>query len=173
MDELHNEAPNGHEPLKYSLRAAEERDREFVTEMTRLASTLEGRPLPAAADVVSLMPRSLDVALIAVGENDRSLGAGWWLIHEPPLLLDESGEPLPEIALAVVEDARGEGVGEALIESLADRAKGEFDALTLNVHLLNPAVRLYMRTGFSVAGAGRGRFGVAMIRPLEADSAQA
>jgi hypothetical protein len=36
----------------------------------------------------------------------------------------------------------------------------------LNVHLRNPAARLYTRTGFRVAGKGRGWFGVAMTREL-------
>jgi hypothetical protein len=38
--------------------------------------------------------------------------------------------------------------------------------LSLNVHLRNPAARLYTRTGFEVAGKGRGPFGVAMVRTL-------
>jgi len=49
---------------------------------------------------------------------------------------------------------------------LAVEAARHHDALTLNIHLRNPAARLYSRTGFSVAGADRGRLGVAMIRPL-------
>lgn len=55
-----------------------------------------------------------------------------------------------------------------LVEALADRAAERHSALTLNVHLLNPAVRLYVRTGVRVAGAGRGRFGVPMRRDLGA-----
>ncbi len=68
--------------------------------------------------------------------------------------------------MAVVVQARGRGVGTALVEALAARAPRRFSALTLNVHLLNPAARLYARTGFRVAGAGGGWFGVAMSRPL-------
>ena len=76
------------------------------------------------------------------------------------------GEPLPELAMAVIEQARGRGIGGALIEALVEQAAGRVPGLSLNVHLLNPAVRLYMRSGFTVAGAGRGRFGVAMQRSL-------
>jgi len=50
------------------------------------------------------------------------------------------------------------------VEAIAEHAAERFDALTLNVHLANPATRLYMRTGFTVVGAGRGPFGVAMSR---------
>jgi len=58
-----------------------------------------------------------------------------------------------------------------LIDALADEAAKHFSVLTLNVHLRNPATHLYTRTGFRVAGAGRGWFGVAMSRPLQAEDA--
>jgi len=57
---------------------------------------------------------------------------------------------------------RGRELGTALSEALADEAAGRFSALTLNVHVGSPAVRLYTRTGFTVAGAGGGPLGVAM-----------
>ncbi len=69
--------------------------------------------------------------------------------------------------MAVVEGERAKGIGAALVEALADEARKRFSALTLNVHIRNPATHLYTRTGFTVAGAGRGPFGVAMSRPLE------
>jgi len=74
-----------------------------------------------------------------------------WHVHEPPLMLDAVGEPLPELAMAVVEVRRREGIGMALVEAIAQKSAQRFDALTLNVHLLNPAVGLYIRTGFRVA----------------------
>jgi GNAT superfamily N-acetyltransferase len=89
------------------------------------------------------------------------------VLREPPLLLDPEGSPLPELAVAVVEDQRGKGIGRALLDALVGRARGQFPALALNVHLLNPAVRLYIRAGFKVAAAGRGWYGVAMRLPLD------
>jgi GNAT superfamily N-acetyltransferase len=125
--------------------------------------------LPAVDDpnVVAFLPDSADAAVIAVSGNDRRLGAAWWVLHEPPLLPGPTGSPLPELAIAVVEDQRGRGIGTALLDALLDRARGRFPALALNVHLLNPAVRLYVRAGFEVAAAGRGRCGVAMTRSLD------
>src|SRR2546430_424341 len=80
---------------------------------------------------------------------------------------DVEGSPLPEMVIAVLEDARGRGVGTRLVNALAEEAaRLPFNALTLTGHLRNPAARLYMRTGFRVAGARRGSFGGAMIRPL-------
>ena len=103
-----------------------------------------------------------------ISEEGLPVGAAWWHFHEPPLLHDANGEPLPELVMAVVEGERGKGIGAALIDALADEASRHFSALTLNVHLRNPAAHLYTRTGFRVAGAGRGWFGVAMSRPLQA-----
>lgn len=137
--------------------------------MARLACTLEDRPLPSpdAAGVVALLPGP-DATVIAAGDDGRPVGAAWWHLHEPPLLRDEKGESLPELVMAVVPEQRGQGTGAALIDALADDAARHFTALTLNVHIRNPAAHLYTRTGFRVAGAGRGWFGVAMSRPLRA-----
>jgi GNAT superfamily N-acetyltransferase len=137
--------------------------------MARHASTLQGRPLPPKddPDVVALLPDSPDAAIIAVAHTGRRLGAIWWVLHDPPLLLDQQGNPLPELAMAVVKDERGKGIGRALIDALLGAIRHQFAVLTLNVHLLNPAVRLYVRTGFTVTAAGRGRYGVAMSRALD------
>ncbi|HEY1711499.1 MAG TPA: GNAT family N-acetyltransferase [Solirubrobacteraceae bacterium] len=68
--------------------------------------------------------------------------------------------------VAVRADRRGEGVGTALIEALALRAAERFSSIVLNVHIRNPAARLYSRTGFTVFAKGRGPLGVAMHRDL-------
>ena len=137
--------------------------------MARRVCTLEDRPLPAADDpeVMAFLPDPPEAAVVAVDERERLLGAVWWVLREPPLLLDPEGSPLPELAIAVVEDERGKGIGRALLDALLERARGQFPALALNVHLLNLAIRLYIRAGFKVAGAGRGWYGVAMSLPLD------
>ena len=151
------------------LRSARPEDGPFLVEMARHVCTLEGRPLPAADDpqVVGFLPDSADAAIVAVEGSDRRLGAVWWVLRDPPLLRNPEGSPLPELAIAVVEGERGKGIGRALLDALVERARGRFPSLVLNVHLLNPAVRLYMRAGFKVAAAGRGWYGVAMSLPLD------
>jgi GNAT superfamily N-acetyltransferase len=155
--------------VRFGLRSAGTEDRPFLVEMARHVCTLEDRPLPAAdaPEVVAFLPDSLEAAVVAVNERARRLGAVWWVLREPPLLLDREGSPLPELAIAVVEDERRKGIGRALLDALLERARGRFPAVALNVHLLNPAVRLYIRAGFKVAGAGRGWYGVAMSLRLD------
>jgi GNAT superfamily N-acetyltransferase len=150
------------------LRAAATTDQAFLVEMARFAATLDDRPLPEPDDpaVAALLPATPDAAIVATDDQGAHLGAAWWLIHEPPLLCDAGGGALPELGMGVTEAVRGRGIGTALVEALAALAAERFDALTLNVHLLNPAVRLYIRTGFRVAGQGRGWYGVAMRRSL-------
>ena len=130
--------------------------------MAREAATLEGRPPPNLdeAALAAYLPGPDDVALVA-HRDERPLGAAWWVVREPALV-----DGLPELFIAVVADERGKGLGGALLEELAHETAGRFPALSLNVHLLSPAVRLYARSGFRVVGAGRGRFGVAMARDL-------
>ena len=54
--------------------------------------------------------------------------------------------------MAVREDARGRGIGGELLAAVAAEAPESCTALALNVHMRNPAARLYMRSGFRVAG---------------------
>ncbi len=136
--------------------------------MARLACTLEERALPEphAPEVLACLPQSMSAAVIATDDRERPLGAAWWNLHEPPLVVAPDGSPLPELTMAVIEGARGQGLGADLIYALANKAAAQFVAIALNVHLRNPAAHLYTRSGFRVAGKGRGWFGVAMTREL-------
>jgi ribosomal protein S18 acetylase RimI-like enzyme len=152
------------------VRRATDEDRPFIVEMARLASGLPPRhPIPAPDDpaVLAVLPRSLDLAVVATADDGQRLGAAWCYEDDPPLLLDDDGQAVPELIAAVEPAARDQGVGAALLDAVGDLARGRAPALCLNVHLLNPAVRLYIRGGFRVAGRGRGRYGVAMSKSLD------
>ncbi len=101
---------------------------------------LERRPLPdpGASEVLAWLPRTMSAAVVATTGDKRRLGAAWWHLHEPSLILATDGSPLPELRMAVAEDARGHGVGTALIEVAATNAALHFTALALNLHLHNP-----------------------------------
>ena len=155
------------------IRPAQPQDLHFIIEMARLSCTLEGRasPAPDDPDVIAVLPSQTDAAFVATDDEGGAIGAAWWHFHDPLLICDVNGTPLPELVIGVLDEARGQGIGTRLVNALVDEAaRREFSALTLNVHLRNPAARLYMRAGFRVAAAGRGWFGVAMSRRLHGDS---
>ena len=157
-----------------NVRAAAELDQVFIVEMAREASIIENRPLPAAdsEEVRDVLPRDLAAALIAVSADGERAGAAWWHQHDPPLARDSRGQPLPELVVAVRAEDRGHGIGDSLIEALTLHAATYFSAIVLNVHIRNPAARLYSREGFTVLGKGRGPLGVCMRRDLSPASGE-
>jgi GNAT superfamily N-acetyltransferase len=153
------------------IRAGETSDAAFIVEMARLASAVEDRPLPPAGDpgLVQGLPRSPDTAVLALDPDGHPVGAAWWHFREPPLVMTPDGAQVPELVVAVTPSDRGCGIGRCLLDALAARAAEHgYDRLALNVHIRNPAARLYSRAGFVVAGKGRGPLGVAMILQLPA-----
>jgi ribosomal protein S18 acetylase RimI-like enzyme len=77
------------------------------------------------------------------------IGAAWlrlWLGEEKGFgyVRDE----IPELAIAVVPDFRGQGVGTKLLEQILNTAKMKYPAVSLSVRSNNPVLRLYERNGF-------------------------
>lgn len=144
-------------------------DAAFIVEMARIASVLEGDPLlpPDDPAVLRGLPPSPDAAVVALDDDGHPVGAAWWHLRERSLVVTPDGAPVPEVVVGVVAAARGRGVGRGLLDALAAcAAEAGYERLALNVHIRNPAARLYSRTGFVVAGKGRGPLGVAMVREL-------
>jgi GNAT superfamily N-acetyltransferase len=155
--------------VEVPVRTGEPSDAAFIVEMARLASAVEGRPLPPVDDpqLVRGLPPSPDASVLALDHDGHPVGAAWWHFREPLLVVSPDGAAVPELVVAVVPAARGHGVGHLLLDALAAHAaRHGYDQVALNVHIRNPAVRLYSRAGFVVAGKGRGPLGVAMVRRL-------
>ncbi len=101
-----------------------------------------------------------DVALVAV-EDGRPIGLVWCRLFSDA----EHGdgyvdEDTPELAVAVVEDCRGRGVGTRLLEAMRERARRDgLDRLSLSVDSDNPAKQLYAALGWVEfePGDGQGR----------------
>lgn len=92
-----------------------------------------------------------DTAVIALLEG-FPVGAAWFRLFETTApgygFVDEQ---TPELAVAVVPNARGKGCGSALLGALLDRARADgYHALSLSVDRHNEgAIALYEQYGFS------------------------
>jgi ribosomal protein S18 acetylase RimI-like enzyme len=109
---------------------------------------------PALGRYVYGWGRRGDAGVVAFGDRGEPVGAAWYRLFPP-------GEPgfgfvderTPELSLAVLEEARGRGIGTRLLLLLLDRARDDgFQALSLSVEPDNPARRLYERHGFVRVG---------------------
>lgn len=153
-------------PQRTVLREATPDDESFVIEMARHACVIEDRPLPDPDDdeVLEMLPPAGVMPIIAEDQRGTPIGAVWTYRGSPPLRRDALGVPLPELCIAVAPGHRGAGIGGMLLDALfADLAKGH-DAMCTNVHVRNPAKRLYERKGFRVDGQGNGPLGLALIK---------
>ena len=95
-----------------------------------------------------------DAAMIAI-DGGFPVGAAWYRLFAR----DRRGygfvdERTPELAIAVVPNARGKGVGAKLLDALLDRARAEgYEAISLSVDRNNAgAIELYERHGFERVG---------------------
>lgn len=92
-----------------------------------------------------------DCAVTAVKQG-VPVGAAWARLFTPQAPGYGSVDPsVPELAIAVEAAYRGRGIGTALLQQLLDRlGTAGFSRVSLAVEQVNPAVRLYRRSGFTV-----------------------
>lgn len=132
--------------------------------MARHACVIEDWPLPDPDDdeVLEMLPPDGVLPIIAEDHSGTPVGAVWTYHGNPPLRCDAAGAPMPELCIAVAPERRGVGIGGMLLDALfADLAKSH-DTMCTNVHVRNPARRLYERKGFRVVGQGNGPLGLAL-----------
>jgi GNAT superfamily N-acetyltransferase len=154
------------------LRLLASSDAALMERMMLLAGFPPERELPADALEMPHIRRFLegwgrpgDVGVVALDDAHRPLGAAWARILDEPLLRDDRGAPVAEVAVAVDERARGRGIGTALMGALAEAAGAVgHRELSLTVSARNPAHRLYLRCGFQLVSEGV--HGLVMRRPL-------
>ncbi|KGF71339.1 GNAT family acetyltransferase [Neosynechococcus sphagnicola sy1] len=138
--------------MDYAVRALTVDDEPVVWEMLQYAShepSLDSvQKQPYLARYASSWGRVGDVGCVAIRDT-ASIGAAWlrlWLEEDKGF--GYVNDVIPELAMAVLPDYRGQGVGTRLLVQVLDMAKEWFPAVSLNVRADNPVVRLYERLGF-------------------------
>ena len=138
--------------MDYQIRAATAKDRATVWEMLRYAShqtSVESvREQPSLARYASNWGRAGDVGCIAE-QNTLHLGMAWLRIWSAKdrgygYINDE----IPELAIAVLPDYRGRGIGTNLLIQILAMAENRFPGVSLSVRSDNSVVKLYKRAGF-------------------------
>jgi len=90
--------------------------------------------------------------LCALDRRDEPVGAAWY--RRFPATAPGYGfvaDDIPELAIAVYPEFRGQHVGSLLLGALTARAARDGErGLSLSVHRSNPARALYARIGFEV-----------------------
>jgi GNAT superfamily N-acetyltransferase len=103
------------------------------------------------------------VPIIAENRHSQPLGTAWTYYGITPLRRDATGTPSPELCIAVAPGHRGSGIGRMLLDALFADLAPNHAAMCTNVHVRNPAKRLYERKGFRGAGQRNGPLGLALI----------
>ena len=81
--------------------------------------------------------------------NENAIASAWLRLWTG----DDGGfgyidSTIPELAIAVLPEYRGNGVGTTLLKQVLRSAQGIFPAVCLSVRADNPVVNLYQRLGF-------------------------
>lgn len=68
------------------------------------------------------------------------------------LYLHWRSDELRIVDIALLPEARGDGIGRALLDALIARAASQGKGVSIHVEQMNPAMRLYQRLGFQRIG---------------------
>ncbi len=110
--------------------------------------------MPSVRKYLDGWGRPGDAGVVAVDDAGNRLGAAWFRLfpaNDPAYGF--VAPDVPELSIGVAAEARGKGVGRALLDALLATARAQgYRAVSLSVDRQNPARRLYERAGFRDAG---------------------
>lgn len=164
-----------------TIREATASDHDLLWTMLTYAARMDpgGAPSVAAAKqdpelafyVAGFGSRRGDLGVVAT-DGTLGCGAAWLRLSDGvPLATKVATASEPELAIAIIPERRGAGLGAQLLEDLIARARGRYPAITLSVREDNPSSRLYARFGFVVTASLTNRVGgrsIAMRLSLDA-----
>jgi ribosomal protein S18 acetylase RimI-like enzyme len=172
---------HGEGSMNYVVRPTIKDDEPFLWEMLYYAAHMqeEGEASPQAAKknldlskYVKDWGSETDVGCIALEpESNTPIGAAWIrLLIGDEKTMSYVNDDTPELAIAVLPEYLGRGVGTQLLTHLLETAKKRYTAVVLSVRATNPAKRLYERMGFVVIKKTANRVGTesfTMLRQLQ------
>lgn len=147
--------------LRYTIRPVKSEDEPFLWSMLYYAAHLdeegevsiqEAMRNPTLAKYVKYWGRAGDVGCVAVhSDNEQLIGAAWVrLLTGADKVSSAIDDTTPELAIAVLPEHIGKGVGMQLLTQLLDTARASYSVVVLSVRATNPAKQLYERLGFVV-----------------------
>ena len=152
------------------IRMATQDDEPFLWEMLYFAAHMDedgevsseaAKQNPDLVKYVNGWGRETDIGCIALEpHSNQPIGAAWIRL----LIANEKttsyvDDITPELAIAVLPEYLGGGVGTLLLQHLLEAAKQRYPRVVLSVRATNPAKRLYERMGFVVIGEIANRVG--------------
>ncbi len=146
----------------FTIRRATSEDEPFLWRMLYYASHMDkddgavpddAKTHPYLARFVEGWGRPDDLGVIAENADGRPVGAAWVRV-----LRVADGEHA-ELAIAVLPDCIGQGIGGEMLARLLQEARGVYPCIYLSVREGNPAIRLYERAGFVVVSEITNRVG--------------
>ena len=100
-------------------------------------------------------------------QSSHKIGAAWLrLLIEDRSNYGYYNDETPELAIAVLPEFMGQGIGSALLSSLINKVKTNVPAIVLTVRSDNPAKNLYERNGFVVIDEVINRIGTRSSKML-------
>jgi ribosomal protein S18 acetylase RimI-like enzyme len=155
--------------VEYVLRDLSADDQEFITDMQYEAFFVPPGAAPYPRSILAeeaIVPyhagfgtREGDVGVAAEAPDVELLGAAW--VRHVPNGYGFVADEIPELGIAVLANARGRGVGSALLAALVDRVP----SLSLSCDVRNPAMHLYRRFGFELVRMDGEHTAVMLRRP--------
>jgi ribosomal protein S18 acetylase RimI-like enzyme len=146
--------------MSYIIRKVTKGDESTLWQMLFYAShmheqagkTLEDAKFDGGVSVyVESWGRDGDLGYIAVDDNGKALGSAWVrLFKGTNKAYSQVDDNTPELAIAVLLEYTGKGIGTQLMQILLDDLRTQYLAVMLNVRADNPALRLYQRLGFCI-----------------------
>lgn len=159
------------------IRLLEPADEPFLWHMLYYAARMQedGATSPEAAKTnrdlskyVEGWGRPTDMGVLALHPIQRHpIGAAWLrLLIGKQKTMSYIDDQTPELAIALLPDYTGQGLGTQLLTHLIPAAREAYPAIVLSVRVSNPARHLYERMGFVVTETVINRVGSESLNML-------